>query len=99
MALLLSCGSEQGRVDFAGGRIETQSQVGSIERPQWVIQEVGPVEAELQLFRFLELEVLEESQIGVEESRSVDGREYRRAVLTDLRWWSETTRIDELILP
>ncbi len=58
MALLGGDGSEQRRVDRAGVGIETQIQIVSVERPQRMVQEVIPVEAELELLRLLMLKFL-----------------------------------------
>src|SRR5450432_4510546 len=92
MALLLGYRSEQRRVDLAGSPIETKIQVAAVERPQRVIQEVGSIEPDLQLLRFLELEVLEESQIGVEEGRSVNRGKDCGAILADGGRDAETVR-------
>jgi hypothetical protein len=56
------------------GRIEAKTHVPSVERPQRMVQEVVPIEAELERPRLSDLEVLEKRQIGVEEARSVNGR-------------------------
>src|ERR1700751_5578403 len=91
MALLVGRVAEQRSVHRARGRIETDLQVlPVIEGPQRMVQEVVTVDTELQLLRLTELEVFEKPQIGVEEPRSVDGRQDGRPVLPDLRWESET---------
>ena len=48
-----------------------------------MIQEVVCVEAELELLRLFDIEILEHSKIGVEECRSVDSRQHAGAVLAD----------------
>ena len=83
MALLLGDRAEQRRVDLAGVAIEAETQIASVERPQRVVQEVVSVEAELQLLRLLDLEVLEQPQVGVEERRPVDRRQNARTILAD----------------
>ena len=99
MALLLGHRAEHRSIQLARSAVEAEIQVASVERPQRMIQEVVPVEAELQLLRLLELEVLEESQIGVEERRSVDRRQHGRAVLPDCGRDAETARVDVLVRP
>src|SRR5258708_7035263 len=93
VALLLSDGAEQRCVDLAGGRIETESQIASVERPQRVIQEVVAVEPNLQLLRFFDLEVLEQTQIHVEEARPIDRGQDGRTVLADGGGHGEATRV------
>src|ERR1022692_185143 len=97
VALLLGYGAEQGRVDLAGTPIETEIQVAVVERPQRVIQEIGAIEPELELFRLLNLEVLEETQVGIEESRSVNCRQNARSILADGGRDGEAARVDVLV--
>src|ERR1035437_6330886 len=97
MALLLGYGAEQGRVDLAGSRIEAEAEVAAVERPQGAIQEIGAIEPELQLLRLLELEVLEKSQVGVEESRSVNRGKDAWAILADCSRDGEAAWVDELV--
>src|SRR5208337_5153683 len=54
--------------------IEAKAEVTPVEGPQRMVQEVVPIEAELQRLPLLDLEVLEQCQIGVEEVGSVNGR-------------------------
>src|SRR6185312_15265918 len=63
-----------------------------------MIQEVRRVQAELELPRLAELEILKYSQIGIEEGRSIDGRKNARAILPDGSREGEATRVDELVL-
>src|SRR5258708_21767031 len=72
-------------------------EVTSIERPERVVKEIRAIEADLQFLRLFNLEVLEESQVGVEEGRSVNRRKHARAVLADARRDGETARVDELV--
>src|ERR1035438_8857456 len=64
-----------------------------------MVQEIIAVDAELQLLRFADLEVLEQPQIGVEVPWSVDGRQHRTPILPDLRREGEAVRVDELVRP
>ena len=51
-----------------------------------MVQEVVAIDAELEFLRLGDLEVLEESQIGVKEPGAVDRRQDGGAVLPDLGW-------------
>src|SRR5215472_4442624 len=98
-ALLVGHRSEVRCIQLPGARVEAEIQIASIERPQRVIQEVIPVDTELQLLRLRNLEILEEPKIPVEEYRTVDRRQLGRAVLADLRRETEAARVDELVVP
>ena len=62
-----------------------------------MIHEVVGVEAKLQLLPFPDIEVLEQSQVRIEVSRSIDDRQSSRPVLADLIGECEATRVDELV--
>ena len=62
-----------------------------------MIHEVVGVEAKLQLLALPDIEVLEQSQVGVEVSRSIDNRQSSRSVLADLIGECEAARVDELM--
>ena len=64
-----------------------------------MIQEVVGLSTELKFHRFLDLEILEDSQIPVEERRAVDHRQQCRTVLAHLRRCCETVWIDVLVRP
>src|SRR4029077_2133041 len=98
-ALLVGHRSKVRCIQLSGARVEAEIQIASIERPQRVIQEVIPIDSELQLLRLRDLDILEEPKIPAKECRAVDGRELGRAVLADLRRETETARVDELIVP
>src|SRR5215467_10177115 len=63
-----------------------------------MVQEVVAVEPDLELLRFLDLEVLEEAHVPVEERRAVNRRENSGPILADLVRQREAVRIDVLIL-
>ena len=63
-----------------------------------VIQEVIAVQAKLQLLPLpMDIEVLEQSHIGVEIRWPVDDRQRRGAVLADLVGECEAAQVDELV--
>src|ERR1017187_5891851 len=64
-----------------------------------MVQEVVCVEAELELLRLADIEILEHSKVGVEEWRSVDGRHHARSVLAKHIWEAEAIRINVLVRP
>ena len=64
-----------------------------------MIQEVVCLNTKLKFDRFLDLKILEESQIPVEESRAVDHRQQCRTILTNLRRCREAVWIDVLMGP
>src|SRR3954471_9019686 len=80
-ALLGGGGSEQRRGHRSRRAIESESEVlVGRERPQCMIEEVVGVRAELELLSFLDSEALEQAQIGIEVSRSIDRRKNRGAL-------------------
>src|SRR5450755_4532956 len=84
----------------AGRRVLSEAQLQRIalsHRPQRMVQEVACLNAELQLHRFLDLEVLEKPQIRIEERGPVNGRKNRRAVLPHLSGQREATAVDVLM--
>src|SRR6266404_545404 len=97
VALLCRDGSESRSINHSGGAVEAEVEVAPVERPQRVIHEVVGVEAELQLLALADIEVLEQSQVGVDVSRSVDDRQSGGTVLADLVGECEATRVDELV--
>src|SRR5690242_8888914 len=64
-----------------------------------MVQEVKGLNAELELHRLLDLEILENTQIGVEERWSVDWGQECRAILSDRCRHCETTAVDVLMRP
>ena len=98
MALLGRHGPEKRSIDQPGRAIEAEIEVAPVERPQRVIQEVVAVQAELQLLPLaMNIEVLEQSHIGVEIRRSVDDRQRGGAVLADLVGEREAAQVYELV--
>src|SRR5690348_4331137 len=63
-----------------------------------MIQEVVRLDTELQLHRFLNLEILEESQIGIEEGGAIDRGQNGRTVLEGLSRHGEAARVDPLVV-
>src|SRR5580658_1007914 len=97
-AALLVRGVAEQRAGLLARGVEAERQVlPAIEGPQRMVQEVIAVDTELQFLRFGDLEVLKQSQVGVEEPRSIDGWQHRRPVLPDTRRLGETVPIDELV--
>src|SRR5579875_2892894 len=97
MPLLESCRPEDGVIHLSRNRVETQPEVPAVKGPERMVQEVVAIHAELQLLRFCDAEILEQSQVHVENPRPVNGREDRRTVLADLRGHSEATCVDVLV--
>src|SRR5271157_2578901 len=62
-----------------------------------MVHPIVEVEPELQLLALGDGKVLEQSHIPVEIGRSIDGRQNEIAVLTDLIWSREATRVDVLM--
>src|SRR5579859_5583052 len=69
VALLLGDRSEVRRIQLSGGSIESEIQVGVVERPQRMVEEVVTRDSELQFLRFADLEILEQSEVPVKERR------------------------------
>jgi hypothetical protein len=76
---------------------EGETQVTAVKRPQRVIQEIGRLNTELKFHGLLYLEVLEQPEVGIEESWSVRCRDEGRAILADCGGRRETALIDELM--
>src|SRR5262245_59776005 len=98
MALLGRHGPEKRSIDHSGRAVEAEVEVAPVERPQRVIQEVVAVQSKLQLLPLpADVEVFEQSQVGVEIRRSVDDRQCGGAVLANLVGECEAVQVDELV--
>ena len=62
-----------------------------------MVHPVVEVETELQLLALSDIKVLEQAHIPIEIGRSVNGRENRWAILTDLRRCGQAIRVNELM--
>src|SRR5271165_4899004 len=77
--------------------LEGEAEIVSVKRPQRMVHKVVEVEPELQLLALGDGEVLEQRHIPIEIARAVDGRQDKRAVLTDLRRGREAISVDVLM--